>query len=902
MNLRFQLPTENQREALLKLEAQAILHDLSKFSETHIRNRTDALFSASGEGGGLEYDRRSIAVGELRGQIHNPRGFIWKLHGFAHYEKQDVAKNNQQQYPYVYGASPFGFETRLPVPMPPEWIADPPRPSPLERLETIATPDRQQLLADLKTYLQQGIADTRRAINDVSLWDWGFIVATLAKPAAYTILQAGMPPDLAQLEVQTLAVHVDRLALYARSDKISDLLGVRQALDDAYGRIRTLLEETYVIGNRFYHDESGDYYLLPVLEAAGVAALRELIQNEFPLDLKPDVMFGAPVTLAQIDPANGRNLNLRDNLQTLFTRPRLEALEASGAHAPGALRRLNAIWQNERRPAQEICTVCGLRPVGYPAAETQVEAELLRRYGDGRSNRWASVDKAEARNVCRECLVRRSRRSERWLTEPETTIWTDEVADENGRLALFVGTLGLESWLDGSLLDTLRADRTRPLPQGSKNASPARLYHIAETARDFWTKVTQERAPAVVTTPPPRLAIRPGNKDLNLGHGHTYELLIDGLPLSVVWDDRGQGRFVSADNLTYFEKLLNAEQPLLGRLQQHQGQRLVVREPAGFLKTDKRLGEIRVAGVDLLESYSPAIALLNEPSLCLLLLPAANALDFARAVKGRYLREMGRVVDRLPLNIGLVFFKRRTPITAVLDAGQRMLGMARSWEPYQVTDHTGYALTLAHAAGRSFTHTYPERMGAPKEAHLPVLPTDGWYPYLLSGNPAQASAELLSIHVSDLRIGDTVWARLGSFDFEFLDTASRRFTLAYDGAARQRPDRPTRPFLLADIERFEDIWKRFARLATSQRHQVVRTIEATREDWFGPVPDFALLTEGDLATFRQFVADTLAGAAWPKERPWRQIAPADREALIHAGFTGELADLAELHMEIMKTK
>jgi hypothetical protein len=52
--------------------------------------------------------------------------------------------------------------------------------------------------------------------------------------------------------------------------------------------------------------------------------------------------------------------------------------------------------------------------------------------------------------------------------------------------------------------------------------------------------------------------------------------------------------------------------------------------------------------------------------------------------------------------------------------------------------------------------------------------------------------------------------------------------------------------------------------------------------------------------FRQLVADTLAGATWPSGQPWRTIEPAWREKLVQAGVGDELADLAELHMEILE--
>ena len=54
--------------------------------------------------------------------------------------------------------------------------------------------------------------------------------------------------------------------------------------------------------------------------------------------------------------------------------------------------------------------------------------------------------------------------------------------------------------------------------------------------------------------------------------------------------------------------------------------------------------------------------------------------------------------------------------------------------------------------------------------------------------------------------------------------------------------------------------------------------------------------------FRQFVTDTLAGAEWPKSQPWGGISREWRDKLVQAGASGELADLVELHMEILKER
>jgi hypothetical protein len=836
------------------------------------------------------------------GRDMRPGLLVGGLHGPAHIEKEGEPSQHKQSYSHVFRATPFGLEKQVGTSSTFEELTDALSKLPLDDLIKIVTDQRSAWLAQMKMLMGRGLADNRRPHNEVSLWDWGYTVATMTKAAAAYIFRHGWPTNLNDVPYRTLRINLDILECYTRSDKISDILGMRQILNEAFRRVQVLLEETYTLGNSFYQDETGIYYVLPdIFDNKELAVLRREIQAHFAPDLRPRVYFGERITAGQLDGKSSAHDPTA--LRRLVADPRTQALSEASTQTDNNLYLFEAEWkEKEGRPTNAaICVACGMRPIGYPQNHSQpdIEQELAP---------WATQAKARRRSICRICLDRRGRRAEKWAQDGlQGTIWIDEVADVNGRLALLIGKLELRGWLDGTLLETIRVTSTTP-----KNPSPARLYRIVETARAFWEQMSDTFMPTVVGQHPYRLALYPEqNTAHNLGDFHAYELAANNVVLSVVWDNPNN-RFLTVDNLSYVANQLGVdENNILNLLQGHSYE---VREPSAFLSSGQVLGDLVIEQVERLDGYLPAIPLLAEPSVCLMLVPADKALDLIHKIKREYEQQMGRVRDRLPLHLGLIFFHRRTPVRTVLEAGRGMLQMSAGVEGWRLIGKNVFTTDCELIFDNGIAW------------RIPVVTGDGsiqddWYPRMYEGDTySQRQVK----HVSDLRLrnsrmpldrGWKVWVQPGRFDFEFLDTTARRFEIHYDDG--RRASRPTRPFYLEDLDRLELLWRLLEQLERSQRYQVVATIEATRELWYG-----ATSSQPDDEVFTQFVHDTLAGAAWPHRRRWdaAQHAWVDRanddpqpagwrsiprdwqRQLIQAGVRGELVDLLELRMEILKER
>lgn len=902
------------------------------------------------------------------GRAMLPAKLIGRMHGVAHYEKQDSTRDDEndpqlsvssakQSYRAIYRATAFGCETLIPVDAPGN------DPTSLLRLlpwRTVgdaagAGQQRRDWYQAVRSLMSRSVADNRRPINEVTLDSWGYTVACLSKAAAASFFAAGgkWPKDgLDALRFRTLAITVDRLQRYSQTDKITDLLGVRSALDDAYAQAQHILEEIYCCGNLFFRDETGCYFLLPahplVLgteqeEDAAPATnpplppdLRAQLLDCFPPDLRPRLILGESMSIGELDPNDPEDTHLArvkmEHTRRHFVRAlvaNLQAQAARNAESPidtcDSFFDYHPIWQHARPKNAEICRVCGVRPAGY--------------YTDSQKAAHNSGAAAES-GICGDCLDRRDRRTRRWAGENlQGTIWTDEVADDNGRLALFVGRLGLDAWLDGSMLQSIvveRSDSGNDAQSMSLNPSPARLLRIAETGRKFWEEVNGELTAAVVAghdgTPRRRLAIYLDEQSsaqmsqLQKGRGSygVYDLAFDGVTLAVVWDV-AKSRLLTIENLAYFaqrwpckaeyaakvrakmdegQKLDVPAEALRARLVDGQG--LSVQEPSAYGKVTRKPTRIAASSVEHAPDYLPVIPLLAEPGLSLVLVPAGAALKLARKVKAKYESEMGRVRDRLPLHIGLVFFARHTPMRAVLEAGRSMLKMEKA-EPWQE-----WVVEKVTSPGEGEDCCCVAFAGGVEWAIPVTLPgaaagvRDRWRANFFVPDPAQHGETEHQLpseyvrYVEGLHPGDHVFVRPSLFDFEFLDTAGRATEIHYNSEGR-RALRPTRPYLLDDLDSRErggtgvlaDLWQDLRGLAPAQRYQVTQTIGATKEAW----------QLGDAAAadpvFWQFAYDTLAGAEWPKGF-WRNLRQDRRDALAAAAAQGVLADVVELNMRILK--
>lgn len=736
-------------------------------------------------------------------------------------------------------------------------------------LQSIQRMNQASLLPSARQLMTLALGDTQWPLNDITLRDVSSAVAAFFKAALAKMLLEGKWTDRADLKWRILRFALDGPAFYDRVSRLPDLIARKQIIGHGLDEVRKLLGDTCPIANEVYRDEFGSAFVVPDLEGDDPS-------GNLVLDLLRDQIIGAfrapyPVTDGEqrqhIRSEASRYLKLEISPRLSVGSPHERALglaDELARSAPGVTARPQDVqrwWHGVERA--DVCTVCGVRPQGYGP--------------DGTTSK-----KAKQRHVCVPCEVMRDDRCEKWLTDAlGRTIWLDEVADANGRIALLVGRFGIDRWLNpnGYVERSLIANPNTTNPaQRFKKLTFARLRRVWETTACFWKDVQNgmnDVIPAVGVRWRLRFEPSADSREAPV-FTHAYQLDIPDVGRLAVACSDSQCGFITAENL---ERLAKRHETTVDVLRQRiQGRDCKIYEDryddeAGWTKlTEITRGKILEAREDS-DHYRGTIPILADPRSFMMLIPASAAACAVEAIKRRYDTEMVRVRNRLAIKLGLVFAEAHSPLHAVLDAGRRMMGMETQEEPWTLSE--------AVRAGNGWSLNFENGV----TWQIPGVMADGstadeWYPYF-----SFASSDKV-VHVKDLQKGDHIKVTPSRFDFQFLDNAATRFELHYGHAVKDR--RFPRPYLLEQWDDLSRVWELLsARLARSQIKALQADIGAKRRQW----------REASQMTFGAFVKDTLARSSWSPP-----LCAAELEFLTFAGVAGWLEDAIELYMGILKQK
>lgn len=760
-------------------------------------------------------------------------------HDFAHVEKElEVNEAGKQSTDCL--AQAFGCENVLPA-----GLLEPLLKKVAPLLQDPNDLNRAELLNGLHEVFAQAWGDTRRPINEVTLWDWSASVASLYKAELARYYLTGEWRQRDQLSWRLLRVNFDVLRLYAKAIKIADLRAYKHAVDEACKTVKQLVEEEYPLGNEVYRDTTGIYFTFPDVDLP--AELAQEIRRRVE-EIEPEL---APRVAAD----NGYGNTAADQLKHILHEQRKKALQELAF--PISPENYNpcweAQWKNVPEGKWEVCPICRLRP------------------------------KREENDACQHCIKRRGSRIEAWKQEPAKTIWLDEIADHNARIALLVGKFDLDDWLSGERVQTMlvRANPNDPHSCMPKNSSTARLRRIWETCRRFWTDTVEktileqhpyanDRSDAALRCA--RLFVTPDNK-AGWRENIPYDGTIGGQPISLLWRNE-EKRFVTIINLQLAAGGAKTLQEIQG---QWSGQGVEVGHPDNPHKRIPFKVEAVTSAMGSWPLYRPYLTLLISPDQFLAFIPASKSLEIAERIRQEYQKQVGKVQNRLPFFLGLVYFQRKTPLMAVMDTAQRMLKqVSMPEEPWTVEcspkDNANWHIRLSRSAQR-LQLDVPATMGD-------GITEDVWYPYFfvedgVNVNDRKHHFQLQHnkrrlVHVKDLREGDQVRVTPSRFAYLFLEHTAQRFRL----------DLARDVSLLDELPLLIDMWERLHKsgITDTGLRGVADLLETKAEMWGCESQEFRHLTETTL-----------------KESGLSLVTPEDV-------LSGRFFRCLELHLRILKAR
>lgn len=784
--------------------------------------------------------------------------YLGRSHQASHIEKEEGGEGQQKD---IFISSPFGYEKNILSNLNGKLE---------ESLNTIfSNQKRNDRIKGMEKSFQLALGDTRRPVNEITLWDWSSIVAALYKSALAGAL-LGNKPEPNDLKWRLLAIRIDSEKILGNVSKIPALLARKKWITDGLDEVKKLIEEEYPMGNEVYRDENGSIFVVPDIPNLlnikdGNQSLQDMISEKLGFDGE------VVITPSLSDSWWGQNPSGKPD-STKDEIPPIGDILKKPLHSPPDPNKVKEWWHGVSDT--EIDTVSWLRPQGPTERGFQRKA----------SDYWTE---------------RATGRAEEWLGKLDKTIWVDEVEDANGRICLITGRLEISEWLssDGHVKTLLVKP---PNNNGGKEKTPsfARLRRIWETTKTFWEDVEMDFKETVASIDG-RLKIngefKPENENNNLSDNNAYEAELNEARFSVFYTKNNE--FTIIENLRRLAKKFGdslKEAPDFNETIKYiennlNGKTLKIYDPDGKNR-GKPIGSFKISRVDedKSTSYIPFIPILSEPSIFMAIVPADRGLEIAKHIKEKYEKEMGKVRNRLPITIGMVFAKSHTPLAALMDAGRRMLKIPNEEEEWVLnSDAEDCNKDCILNFGNGITWRVPVKMGD-------GVTNDIWYPYFyVNGTPANRSMAFKGskewlVHVKELKKGDKVKITPSKFDFEFLDTASRRFELSYENGKRRGITKSERPYLLEELEDFIRLWDTVSDgLARSQIKNIIGLIEAKREEW---------LPEEGNDVFGKFVHNVLHNAKW------KGGTPTNIGELEKAAISGKLKDIVELNMDILKVR
>jgi len=286
----------------------------------------------------------------------------------------------------------------------------------------------------IRKYFSNTLAETRRAANDITLFDHSYMTGSISKALvgkaitrnnierfALQIIRRKAEEDFehfeAECDLEWLIVSFDGLGFISQGTNLLDLRGRTCLIESIREEIKSLLEVKYPLGNCIYEDENNLCFLTVPINGESFDYIKEQIWKIFNEETK-----------GLLIPVIKKSPELRYYGEVLI-KLKKEAEKESQQNFIGDTSNFKPKWIEEwRTKNKDKCVLCGKIP------------------------QWKGAD---SENLCKFCWELRYKVKEKGeKEEKEDSSWIDEIADENGKIAFVVGSFHpLDKWLSGEFLN-----------------------------------------------------------------------------------------------------------------------------------------------------------------------------------------------------------------------------------------------------------------------------------------------------------------------------------------------------------------------------------------------------------------------------------------------------------------
>ncbi|MBC7107313.1 MAG: CRISPR-associated protein Csx11 [Methanomassiliicoccales archaeon] len=295
---------------------------------------------------------------------------------------------------------------------------------------------RRDIIRALESSFSHCLGETRIPSNDVTLFDHSFSTASLFKSLLCAITP-GEKVNAKNAQWRLFGCRWNGIEFINKGRKAEDILKRSEIIESIRGELKKKFEDEIPIGNAIYEDLDGIFFTFPAMDDSGMTEklaktcaeeALTIIKTQSGEEIWPFFLLSEQsktlTILAKELKIASEKMNFPKLNPILIIRRNEEqkelVKELDFSVNSGDLRK-GTVDETEK----DICPVCRLRT------------------------------KRTIEERCAICEERRKGRLQNWIEDREKTIWIDEVADKNNRIALISLYFNISMWQDGTMVGTI---------------------------------------------------------------------------------------------------------------------------------------------------------------------------------------------------------------------------------------------------------------------------------------------------------------------------------------------------------------------------------------------------------------------------------------------------------------